>query len=124
MQGFYTPSQLAQMRGGGESTWRLRAARGEFKNAVKQGNTWFIPMRDVDKWGPGYDKEFAEPQPLSPECPTDPSSIVLAQNSDDRYGVYISEHWFGAGQALAILDYLEKHKDWLVEKSEENRKQR
>lgn len=120
MNGFYTPKQLSEMLGGGESTWRLRASRGEFKNAVKQGNTYFVPLSDVHKWGRGYDAEFAEPAPLDPAYPNDPSDIVLAKNSDDRYGIYISDHWYGARQALNMLAYLEKHRTWLEEKAQEN----
>lgn len=117
MRGFYTPRQLSEMLGGGESTYRLRAARGEFVHAVKQGNTWFIPLLDVNHVGRGYDEEFAPARPLSPEVPTDPSSIVLAQNSDFRYGVYIDEQWYGAAQALEILKYLQEHEEWLQEKA-------
>lgn len=116
MQGFYTPAQLAEMLGGGESTYRMRAARGEFKHAVKQGNTWFISLLDVSQVGRGYDREFAEPQKLSPEYPNDSSDIVIAQNSDGRYGIYLSDHWYGASQALNMLDYLTKHRAWLEEK--------
>ena len=121
MQGFYTPKQLAEMLGGGESTYRLRAARGEFVHAVKQGNTWFIPLLDVNHVGRGYDPEFAPVKPISPEVPTDPSSIVLAQNSDGRYGIYINESWYGAAQALEILAYLKEHEVWLKEKAFMNR---
>lgn len=113
MHDFYTPAQLSVMRGGGESTWRLRAARGDFKHAVKQGNTWFIPMYDVL---PPDEEECAESRKLSPEYPNDPSSIVLARNSDGRYGIAVSGHWFGVKQALVILRYLEEHEPWLVEK--------
>ena len=120
MQGFYTTTQLAEMFGGGASTWRLRAEKGEFKHAVKQGSTWFIPLLDVSHVGRGYDEEFAEPARLSPEHPTDPSDIVLAKNSDGRYGIYIDDDWYGAAQALAILQYLEKHKTWLQQKAKEN----
>ena len=70
--------------------------------------------------GRGHDKEFAEPQRLSSSHPTDPSDIVLAQNSDGRYGIYLEDDWYGAGQALVILEYLQKHKDWLAEKAKEN----
>jgi hypothetical protein len=120
MNGFYTPAQLATLLGGGESTYRQRAAKGEFINAVKQGNTWFIPMSDVDKTGRGYDEEFAEPQRLSPEVSGDPTDIVLAKNDDDRYGIYIREDWYGAAQALVILAYLQEHKAWLEEKAQTN----
>ncbi len=71
-------------------------------------------------FGRGHDKEFAEPQRLSPEYPADPSDIVLAQNSDGRYGIYIEDDWYGVSQALVILEYLEKHKAWLEQKSKEN----
>lgn len=120
MQGFYTPRQLADMLGGGESTYRLRAARGEFVHAVKQGNTWFIPLLDVSHVGRGYDEEFAPAAPLDPAYPNDTSDIVLAQNSDGRYGVYICEHWYGARQALSMLAYLEEHREWLQEKASLN----
>jgi hypothetical protein len=120
MDGYFTPSQLASMFGGGESTWRLKAQKGEFAHAVKRGKTWFIPISDVNQIGRGYDKEFTEPQYLSPEYPNDPSSIVIAQNDDGRYGAYINEHWFGAAQSLVILEYLQSHRDWLVEKAQEN----
>jgi hypothetical protein len=120
MQGFYTPKQLSEMLGGGESTYRLRAARGDFVHAVKQGNTWFIPLLDVSRVGRGYDEEYADSQPLDPRYPNDPSDIVIAQNSDGRYGVYITDDWYGAGQALTILAYLEKHKEWLEQKAKEN----
>ncbi len=120
MLGFYTPAQLAEMLGGGESTYRQKAANGVYKNAVKQGNTWFIPLLDVSGVGRGYDKEFADPLKISTDVPTDPSDIVLAQNSDDRYGVYVSDDWYGAGQALQILRYLEEHREWLEEKAKEN----
>lgn len=119
MQGFYTPRQLAEKIGGGESTYRLRAERGDYIHAFKQGGTWFISMLDVNQHGRGYNEEFAEPQKLSPDYPNDPSDIVIAQN-DDRYGIYISGHWYGAGQALNILAYLEKHRAWLEEKAVEN----
>jgi Helix-turn-helix domain len=120
MQGFYTSHQLADMLGGGESTYRLRAMRGEFPHASKQGGTWLIPLRDVQKWGRGYDKEFAEPLPLDPSHPKDESDIVLAQNNDGRYGIYINERWYGAGEALEILAYLEEHGEWLRQKAAEN----
>lgn len=120
MRGFYTPRQLAEMRGGGESTYRQKAANGLYKHAIKQGDTWFIPLGDVDQWGRGYDKEFAEPLRLSVDHLSDPSDIVLARNSDDRYGVYISDDWYGASQTLQILKYLEMHKDWLEQKAAEN----
>lgn len=119
MQGFYTPRQLAEMLGGGESTYRLRAARGEFLHAVKQGNTWFIPLLDVNHVGRGYDEECAEPQPLDPNYP-DSTDIVLAKHSEGRYGIYIEDEWYGAGEALAILSYLEKHREWLEQKAQEN----
>jgi hypothetical protein len=124
LPGYYTPAELAQMRGGGESTWRLRASRGDFIHAEKRGNTWYIPLRDVDHWGRGYDKEFGEPQKLTPEIPTDPRDIVLAQNDDGRYGIYVLEEWYGAGEALAMLDYLRKHEEWLKEKAAENKRNR
>jgi len=124
MRGFYTTTQLAELFGGGASTWRTRAESGEFKHAFKQGNTWFIPLLDVSHVGRGYDEEFADPQPLSPEVPTDPSDIVLARNDDERYGIYINEHWYGAGQALSILSYLTKHREWLEQKAAENERQR
>lgn len=120
MRGFYTPRQLAEMRGGGESTYRQKAANGLYKNAFKQGDTWFIPLSDVDQWGRGYDKEFAEPLRLSVDHLGDPRDIVLAQNSDDRYGIYISDDWYGASQALQILKYLEQHREWLEQKAIEN----
>lgn len=123
MGGFYTPAELAYMRGGGESTYRQRAAAGEYLHATKQGNTWFIPLRDIDKWGRDYDKEFADPQPLDPKFPHE-QNIVLAQNSDGRHGIYIDDDWYGAGQALSILSYLEKHKTWLEEKAIENDEKR
>lgn len=120
MQGFYTPKQLSEMLGGGESTYRLRASRGEFKHAFKQGNTWFIPLLDISHVGRGYDEELAPAQRLSPDYLQDPSDIVLAKNSDGRYGVYLEEEWYGATQALAILSYLEKHREWLEQKAREN----
>ncbi len=124
LHGFYTPAELANMFGGGESTYRQKAAGGDYLHAVKQGNTWFIPLRDISKNGRHYDKEFAEAQRLSPEYPEDPSDIVIAQNSDDRYGIYIDDDWYGASQALIMLDYLLKYKDWLVEKSAEMQEDR
>lgn len=121
MKGFYTPKQLSELLGGGESTWRLRAARGEFLHAIKlPGNTWGIPLSDVDKWGRGYDAEHAAPQHLDPAHPDDPSDIVLAENSDGRYGIYISDDWYGAAQALVVLDYLRQHETWLLEKARVN----
>lgn len=121
MQDFYTPKQLAEMFGGGESTWRLRAARGEFSHAIKlPGNAWGIPLSDVNKWGRGYDEECADSQRLDPNYPEDPSDIVLAKNGDGRYGIYIEDDWYGAEQALTILDYLEKHRVWLEQKAKEN----
>lgn len=119
MQGFYTPRQLAEKIGGGESTYRLRAERGDYVHAFKQGGTWFISMLDVNQHGRGYNEEFAEPQKLSPDYSNDPSDIVIAKN-DDRYGIYISGHWYGARQALNILAYLTQHRAWLEEKSVEN----
>ncbi|SRR5579885_1855180 len=120
MEGFYTPKQLSELLGGGESTYRVKAARGDFKHAFKQGNTWFIPLLDVSQIGRGYDKELAPPALLDPDYPDDPSDIVLAQNSDKRYGIYIDSHWYGARQALSILAYLEEHRAWLEEKANEN----
>ncbi len=120
MQGFYTPAQLAEMLGGGESTYRQKAANGVYKHAFKQGNTWFISLLDVSGIGRGYDKEFAEPLRLSVDHLSDPSDIVLAQNSDDRYGIYISDDWYGASQALQILKYLEQHREWLEQRAVEN----
>lgn len=113
MNGYYTPAQLAKMLGGGESTYRQYAARGEYLNATKQGNTWFIPLSDVSKHGRGYDQEFAAPAKLSPEYPQDPSDIVLAQNSDGRYGIYLEDDWYGAGQALEMFKYIREHEAWL-----------
>lgn len=113
MHGFYTCTQLAEQLGNSESTWRLRAARGDFKHAVKQGNTWFIPMYDVE---PLDEEECADSRKLSPDYPNDPSSIVLACNADGRYGISVSGHWFGVKQALVILRYLEEHEPWLIEK--------
>jgi hypothetical protein len=120
MQGFYTPAQLAEMLGGGESTYRQKAANGVYKHAVKQGNTWFIPLLDVAGVGRGYDKEFAEPLRLSVDRPDDTKDIVIAQDDDGRYGIYLEDHWYGAGQALRMLQYLEQHKNWLEEKAKEN----
>ena len=123
MQGFYTPKQLSEMLGGGESTYRLRASKGEFKHAVKQGNTWFIPLLDLSHVGRGYDEEFADPALLSPEQPNDPSDIVIAKNSDERYGIYINEHLYGADQALVMLSYLDQHREWLEQGAEFNNKE-
>jgi hypothetical protein len=117
MLGYYTPAELAQMFGKGESTYRQQAAKGEYLNAVKQGNTWFIPLRDISKIGRGYDQEFAAPVKLSPE-PDDPQSIVLARDSDGHYGVYLDDAWYGAAQALQILKYLREHEGWLTEKAQ------
>ncbi len=73
-----------------------------------------------DNFGRGHDKEFDTPQMLSPETPKDPSDIVIAQNSDGRYGVYIEDDWYGSQQALVILKYLEKHRVWLEQTAQEN----
>lgn len=121
IHGYFTPSELARMLGGGESTYRQRAANGEYLNAAKEGNTWWIPLSDINKNGREYDQEFAEPARLSPEYPSDPSDIVLAQNSDQRYGIYMDDDWYGVDQALEILKYLRKHEAWLVEKSKEQK---
>lgn len=66
--------------------------------------------------GRGRDKEYAEPTKLSPEVPTDPSDIVLAGDDEGRFGIYLNDRWYGAGQALRILAYLLKHQTWLEEK--------
>src|SRR5881396_171939 len=47
-----------------------------------------IPLRH------GAGIEFTEHYYLSPEYPNDPTHIVLAQNDDEGYGVYIDEVWF------------------------------
>jgi len=70
-----------------------------------------IPLRH------GAGIEFTEHYYLSPEYPNDPTHIVLAQNDDEGYGVYIDEVWFGASQALRMLEYLQEHKAWLEEKA-------
>ena len=121
MLGYYTPAELAQLFGKGESTYRQQAAKGEYLNAVKQGNTWFIPLSDVSKTGRGYDQEFAPSMKLSPEYPNDSTDVVLAQNSDGRYGVYLEDAWYGAAQALVMLNYLQQHRDWLAEKAQANK---
>ena len=118
--GYYTPSELAALLGGGESTYRQRAQRGEYINATKQGNTWLIPLSDISQHGRGYDEEFAEAARLSPAYPGDSTDIVLARNSDERYGIYLEESWYGAGQALEMLKYLQEHEQWLREKAKEH----
>lgn len=42
-----TPAEVAGLAGGGESTWRARAASGEFPGAVKKGKTWLIPRESL-----------------------------------------------------------------------------
>ena len=90
-----------------------------------------MPEERGSKWGgkrPGagrpsrksYIEKIAEPFRLSPDVPSDPSEIALAQFDKERYGVSIDEEWFGAGQALQILKYLELHRDWLEQKAKEN----
>ena len=66
-----------------------------------------IPLRH------GQGVQFTEPCYLSPEYPNDSTHIVLAQNDDERYGIYIDEDWYGASQALRMLEYLQEHKAWL-----------
>lgn len=122
MQGYFTPKQLSEMLGGGESTWRWRAANGRYKNAFQAGDkgTWYIPLSDINQTGRDYDEMCAEPAPLDPRYPKDPSSIVLARNADQRYGIYINQHWYGAGQALVMLNYLRQHEQWLIDGAKEN----
>ncbi len=64
-----------------------------------------------------YGVQFMEPCYLSPEYPDDSTHIVLAQNDDERYGIYIDEDWYGAAQALRMLEYLQEHKAWLEERA-------
>lgn len=40
-----TPAEIASATGTAESTWRNRAAAGEFPGAVKRGKQWLIPER-------------------------------------------------------------------------------
>jgi len=49
--GLLTPAEIAVQTATGESTWRNRAAAGEFPGAFKKGKQWLIPRIVLQRRG-------------------------------------------------------------------------
>lgn len=114
MNEYLSPLKASQLTKWSERTWRDKCARDVIPGAHKVGKQWLIPRDALRLCGilRGPEKEQGEPQMLAPDSDLD---IVIA-TEDDRRGIYIDHTWFGAQEALGILEYLQKHEQWIREK--------